>query len=360
MLFQNIRSTSLSLVALLLGVTACRNTLTSETSANFPGGLNQTEDTRLVTDTTSLSGSVTVDGSSTVFPVSKVMAQEFQKTNPEVKVTVGVSGTGGGFEKFCANQTDITGASRPINSQEVELCRKNNVEYIELPVAFDGISVVVNPQNKFVDCISIGDLKKMWEPSAQGKVANWNQIRSNFPNQQLKLFGPGKESGTYDYFTLAVVGEEGQSRSDYTASEDDTTLVNGVSSDPNAIGFFGYAYYIANRDKLKLVAVNNGYGCVNPSPTTISDSSYQPLSRPVFIYVKKAAASRPEVKAFTNFYVAPENAKLVLQVGYIPLPTITLRAVSSRFNKGTTGSVFGGSGSVIGVGQKGIQQKEQQ
>ncbi len=352
MFAQNIRLASLGSIVTLsvLGLAACSNNQVAGTTPDFPQAL--TTSTANTESNSNLSGTVRLDGSSTVFPVSQVMAAEFQRINPGVRVTVGVSGTGGGFDKFCAGETDITDASRPINSSEMQMCRKNNIEYIELPIAFDGLSVVVNPQNNSVECLKVGELKKMWEPAAQGAVTNWNQIRSNFPHQPLQLYGPDPESGTYDYFTQAIVGEEGKSRDDYTKSEDDNALVQGVSSAPNGLGYFGYAYYLANRDRLKLVAIDSGYGCVQPSPKTIADSSYQPLSRPVFIYVKKSAATRPEVKAFTNFYLAPENANLVLQVGYVPLPSITLRAANSRFNKGRTGTVFGGRGSVVGVGQK--------
>ncbi|MUH00949.1 phosphate ABC transporter substrate-binding protein PstS family protein [Scytonema sp. UIC 10036] len=357
MFVQNTRIAFVSCVAtLLLGASACSNNQADDTTASFPEAVQQAENVSS-TSTTNLSGTIKIDGSSTVFPVSKVMAQEFQKANSGVKIDVAFSGTGGGFKKFCAGETDITDASRPINEEEVKLCQTNNIEYIELPVAFDSLSVVVNPKNDFVQCLKVSELKKMWEPGSEGKVNNWNQIRSSFPNQPLKLFGPGSDSGTYDYFTLAVVGQEGKSRSDYTKSENDDALVQGVSQDPNGIGFFGYAYYKTNRDKLKLASIDNGYGCVQPSPQTVADSSYQPLSRPIFIYVKKASATRPEVKAFTNFYLAPENANLVLQVGYVPLPNITLQAASSRFNNGITGSLLGGKGSVIGVGQKGLQEK---
>lgn len=339
----------ISLASLALGVTACGNNQAADTTPTFPAAIAQAGSPRAGSN---LSGEVNVDGSSTVFPVSRVMAAEFQKTNPGVKVAVGVSGTGGGFKKFCAGETDITGASRPINASEVELCQKNKVEYIELPIAYDSLSVVVNPQNNFVECLKVSELKQIWESAAQGKVINWNQIRADFPNQPLNLYGPGTDSGTYDYFTLAVVGEAGKGRSDYTKSEDDNVLVEGVASEPGGLGYFGYAYYLANRDKLKPVAIDSGYGCVQPSPETVADTSYQPLSRPVFIYAKKSAATRPEVKAFTNFYLSPENAKLVVQVGYVPLPNITLRAANSRFNQGTTGTAFEGRGAVIGVEQE--------
>lgn len=346
-----------SLAMLLLGVAACSNNSTADTTPDFPQALTQAEGTNLVANTASnsnLSGQVQVDGSSTVYPISKAMATQFQKANPGVKVTVAVSGTGGGFKKFCAGETDITGASRPINTAEMELCQQNSIEYTELPIAFDGVSVVVNPQNDFINCLKVSELKQIWQPTAQGKITNWNQIRSNFPNQPLQLYGPDAESGTYDYFTLAIVGEEGKSRSDYTKSEDDNDLVRGISIQPNALGYFGYPYYIKNRDKLKLVAIDSGYGCVKPSPKAIADSSYQPLSRPVFIYVKKSAATRPEVKAFTNFYLSPENAQMVLQVGDVPLPKIALQAAKSRFDQGMTGTKFGGQGSVIGLGREGL------
>ncbi|KYC43735.1 phosphate-binding protein [Scytonema hofmannii PCC 7110] len=357
MFVQNIRIALVGYIAtLLLGASACSNNQDNDTTASFPEAVNQAENVSS-TSARNLSGIIKIDGSSTVFPVSKVMAQEFQKANSGVQINVAFSGTGGGFKKFCAGETDITDASRPINEEEVNLCQTNNIEYIELPVAFDSLSVVVNAKNDFVQCLKVSELKKMWEPAAEGKVTNWNQIRSSFPNQPLKLFGPGSDSGTYDYFTLATIGQEGKSRGDYTKSENDNALVQGISQDPNALGFFGYAYYAANRDKLKLVSIDNGYGCVQPSAQTVANSSYQPLSRPIFIYVKKSSAIRPDVKAFTNFYLAPENANLVLQVGYVPLPNITLQSANSRFNKGLTGSVLGGKGSVIGVGQKGLQEK---
>lgn len=341
---------SISLVTLLLGVSACNNNQNADTAIELPEVLTVAErNNRQISS--NLSGEVKVDGSSTVFPVSQAMAAAFQKVHPNVKVNVASSGTGSGFKKFCAGETDITDASRPIDATEMELCRKNNVEYTELPVAFDGLSVVVNQQNSFAQCLKVDELKKMWQPSAEGKVTNWNQIRADFPNQPLELFAPDAESGTYDYFTQAIVGEEGKSRKDYQASTDDTTLVNNIASSPNGIGYFGYAYYLANRDKLKLVAIDSGYGCVQPSARTIADSSYQPLSRPVFIYVKKSAATRPEVKAFTKFYIAPENSQFVLDVGYVPLPKIALQAANSRFNQGKTGTMFGGRGSVVGVQQ---------
>lgn len=348
MFSQTTRLVSLaSLVTLVVGITSCDNNQASNTpSSPDANGASPAASTAA---SSNVSGNVTVDGSSTVFPIAEAMAEEFQKANSNVRVTVGSSGTGGGFKKFCAGETDISNASRPIKPSEVELCQKGNVEYIELPVSFDGLSVVVNPQNNFAQCLKVDELKKMWEPAAQGKVTNWSQIRSGFPNQRLGLFGAGTDSGTYDYFTQAVVGEEGKSRGDYTASEDDNTLVQGVSSDQNGIGFFGYAYYENNKDKLKLVAIDGGKGCVQPSPQTISDGTYQPLSRPEFIYVKKSAAQRPEVKAFVDFFIAPENKQLISEVGYVPLPDDLIGEVQQRFQAGKVGSIFEGEGSQVNV-----------
>lgn len=351
-MLQQFRFASIGVVSLMLGAIGCTNSSVDDTAIDFPQAVNVAE--RRTATTNKLSGSVVIDGSSTVFPISQAMATAFTKDNPDVKVNVSVSGTGGGFKKFCAGETDITGASRPINTQEMELCQQNKIEYTELPIAFDGLAVVVNPQNNFASCLKIGELRQMWEPAAQGKITNWNQVRGSFPEQPLQLYGPDAASGTFDYFTLATVGQEGKSRTDYKPSTNDDALVQGVAANPNALGYFGYAYYLKNQDKLKLVAVDSGSGCVQPSPETIANSSYQPLSRPVFIYVKKAAAARPEVSAFTNFYLNPDNANLVLQVGDVPLPNITLRAAANRFNRGMTGTNFGGRGAVIGVAQEGL------
>ncbi|PMB14225.1 phosphate-binding protein [Fischerella thermalis CCMEE 5282] len=344
------------LVVLSMAISACGdNQATNNSNPAANGNATPAANTAAGSN---LSGKVTVDGSSTVFPISEAMAEEFQKANPGVQVTVGSSGTGGGFKKFCNNETDISNASRPIKPEEVELCKKNNVEYIELPVAFDGLSVVVNPQNNFVKCLTVAELKKMWEPAAQGKVTSWRQIRPDFPDQRLGLYGAGTDSGTYDFFTKAIVGAEGKSRGDYTASEDDNTLVQGVSSDTNGIGFFGLAYYENNKEKLKLVAIDNGKGCVLPSAETVADGTYQPLSRPEFIYVKKSAATRPEVKAFVDFHLAEANQKLVKEVGYVPLPQDIISEVQARFNNGKVGSVFEGQGSTVGVTLKDLLKKE--
>lgn len=270
-------------------------------------------------ESTSLTGDIKIDGSSTVYPITEAIAEEFRTEQPNVKVTVGVSGTGGGFKKFGRGETDINNASRPIKESEAAACAESKLSYHEVKVAFDGLAVIVNKQNTWVDHFTVEELKKIWEPEAQGKVMKWSQIRAGWPDEEFHLYGPGVASGTYDYFTEVVVGKSGSSRGDYTASEDDNVLVQGIEGDKNAIGFFGLAYYEENQDKLKLVGVDNGSGPVLPSFETVKTGSYAPLSRPVFIYVTDAAAKRPEVVAFVNFYI--KNASLlVTDVGYIPLP----------------------------------------
>ena len=296
-----------------------------------------------------LAGTITVDGSTTLYPLSKAMAEAFRKSHAEVQFSIDFSGTGGGFKKFCAGKLDIAGASRPINSAESEQCKAQHIEYIEVPVAFDSLAVVVNAQNGFADCLTVKELKAVWEPAAEGKMSQWSQIRGSFPSQPLVLFGPGKDSGTFDYFTLAIVGTQSSSRSDYTKSEDDMVIERGVAGNPNALGYLGYAYYQAYKDQLRVVAVDNGRGCVLPSAAAVSDGTYQPLSRPLFTYINVTAAARPEVKAFALFYVAPGSVQYTNTVGYVPLPTATLAAQASRIEKKTTGSVLGEKGSVTGI-----------
>jgi phosphate transport system substrate-binding protein len=307
-----------------------------------------------------LSGHVTIDGSATVLPLSKAMAAAFRRSNPAVQFDVEFSGTGGGFKKFCSGGVDIEDASRPIRSDEVEACKAQHIGYIELPVAFDSLSVVVNPKNTFVDCLTAKELKAIWEPAAEGKMTQWNQVRAGFPAQPLKLFGPGKASGTFDYFTFAIVGTEGSSRSDYTKSEDDTVIEQGVEAEPNALGYFGYAYYQASKEQLKLVAVDNGQGCVRPSAQAVADGTYQPLTRPLFIYVNLSAAARPEVKAFTHFYLAPGSRQIVSDIGNMPLPAAALVTQAARFDQGVTGSALGGHGSVTGVQLDAFDQMEKE
>jgi phosphate transport system substrate-binding protein len=298
-------------------------------------------------------GTLSIDGSSTVYPITEAVAEEFQKANPKAKVTVGISGTGGGFKKFCAGETDISDASRPIKPTEVEACKAKGIEYIELPIAYDGLAVMVNPKNDWATCLTVKELKTIWEPEAQGKVTKWSQVRQGWPEKDIHLFGPGVDSGTYDYFTEAVVGKEHSSRGDFQSSEDDNVLVQGIANDPLAIGFFGFAYYEENKSKLKLVGIDdekpeNGAGCIQPSAETVEKGSYQPLSRPLFIYVKKSIADRPLVKAFVKSYT-DQAPKLVREVGYIPFPPDAYKLVQARFDKGVTGSLFEGKGSQVGI-----------
>ncbi|ELR98480.1 PstS family phosphate ABC transporter substrate-binding protein [Gloeocapsa sp. PCC 73106] len=295
-----------------------------------------------------ISGDIVVDGSSTVFPITEAMAEEFQKANPDVRITVGVSGTGGGFKKFCAGETDISNASRPIKTEEIEACAQAGIEFIELPVAFDAISVVVNPNNTWAECLTVEELNKMWAPEAQETVTNWTQIREGFPDRPLALYGPGTDSGTFDYFTDAINGEEGASRGDFTASEDDNVIVLGVANDENALGYFGLAYLTENADKIRGVKIDGGNGCVEPSVATVEDGTYQPLARPLFIYVSKSALERPQVKAFVDFYLQKENVALVEEVGYVRIPDAIYDKAQARLNNLTTGTVFGG-GSTVGV-----------
>lgn len=290
---------------------------------------------------------IKIDGSSTVFPVSEAMAEEFEKL-ASVDITVASSGTGGGFKKFCSKEIDIAGASRPIKPSEVEACTANSVEYIELPIAYDGLVVVVNPENNWVDSLKVEELKTLWQPEAQNVVKFWSQVRPGFPEKEIHLFGAGVDSGTYDYFTKAIVGEEHKSRGDYTSSEDDNVLVKGVQNDPLALGFFGFAYYWENKDSLKAVAIDNGKGPVLPSIQSIEEGTYQPLSRPIFIYVRKDVSDRKEIKDFIHFYLKGGRL-LIKEVGYIPLPDLVYDNAIKTFDQKLTGSQFSGKGSKVGV-----------
>lgn len=286
---------------------------------------------------------IRIDGSSTVFPIAEAVAEEFQLAgNSNVRVTVGLSGTGGGFKKLCRGDTDISNASRPILAEEMEKCRAAGIRYLELPIAFDAITVVVNPKNDWVKTLTIADLKKIWEPAAQGQVLNWNQVRPEWPDTRLMLFGPGADSGTFDYFSEAVSGKAKASRGDYTASEDDNVLVQGVENNKNALGYFGYAYYAAHKERMRAVAIEKeGGGAVLPSIEAVIDGSYQPLSRPLFIYVAESAAQRPEVRKFIEFYLT-EGAKLAGDVGFVPLPEQASQVALEHFRNNRLGTVFGG------------------
>jgi phosphate transport system substrate-binding protein len=281
-----------------------------------------------------LSGSISADGSSTVYPITEAVAEEFGREHEgAVRVTVGLSGTGGGFKRFCAGETDISNASRPIKDSEQQTCAQNNVSYIAIPIAYDGLSVVVNPQNNFAQCLTVAELKKIWEPGSS--VKRWSDVRQGFPNTEIKLYGPGTSSGTFDYFTEEIVGKTGASRPDYTASEDDNVLVQGVEGDASSIGYFGFAYYEENAQRLKLVGVDSGSGCVTPSTETIKTGTYKPLSRPLFIYVSNSAMQRPEVKAFVEYYVS-NAGELVGQVGYVPLEAAQYQEQLSKLGQAAT------------------------
>jgi phosphate transport system substrate-binding protein len=291
---------------------------------------------------------IKIDGSSTVFPVTEAVAEEFQKAQKgRIKVTVGISGTGGGFKKFCRGETDIQDASRPILKSEMEECRKSGVSYVEMPVAYDALTVVINPRNAFLKGMTIAELKKIWEPAAQGKITHWNQVNPAWPNTPLKLFGAGADSGTFDYFTEAVTGKAKSSRGDFTASEDDNVLVQGVSRDVNALGFFGYAYYEENKDKLKAVPISwkEGDRPVAPTMSTVLDGSYQPLSRPIFIYVSAAALKKAEVRLFVEFYNKHAD-QLVREVKYVPLPAAAYADNVAAMAKNRLGTKFGGENKV--------------
>ncbi len=264
-------------------------------------------------------GEVRIDGSSTVYPITEAVAEAYRTGHPDVKVTAGFSGTGGGFKKFGRGEIDINDASRPIKDAEIKLCEENKISYIGLKVAFDGLAVIVNKENKWLDHITVEELKKIWEPEAQGKIKKWNQVNPKWPNEEFHLYGAGVASGTFDYFTEAIVGKQGSSRGDYTASEDDNVLVQGIEGDKNSLGFFGLAYFEENQDKLRLVAVDNGKGPVLPNKETVMSNTYAPLSRPLFIYVSETASKRKAVVDFVNFYLTMAPG-LVKDVGYIPLP----------------------------------------
>jgi len=304
---------------------------------------------------------IKVDGSSTVFPISEAVAEEFQKANPNVRITVGISGTGGGFQKFCRQETDISDASRPIKSTEIEACQKAGVEYIELPVAYDGLAIVVHPKNSWATSMTVAELKALWAPEAQGTVTKWSQIRKSWPDREIHLFGAGVDSGTYDYFTEAVVGKEGSSRGDFTSSEDDNVIVQGVSGDEAALGFLPLAYVEQNAAALKVVPVDdgqkeNGDGPVAPSADTVRNGTYQPLSRPLFIYVSRTAADRAEIQKLVEAFFAA--APLMREVGYVELTPQIYELAKTHFGSRKVGTAFGDGGSQVGMTLEALLARE--
>jgi phosphate transport system substrate-binding protein len=306
---------------------------------------------------------ITVDGSSTVFPIAEAVAEEYGKANSNTRTpTVGISGTGGGFQKFCRDEINISNASRPIRPAEIEACRTAGVEYIELPIAYDGLAIVVNPRNTWATSITVAELKTLWAPEAQGKVMRWNQIRASWPNREIRLFGAGVDSGTYDYFTEATVGKEGASRGDFTSSEDDNVIVQGIGSDELALGFLPLAYVEANSSKLKIVPVDdgktdNGNGPIVPTAQTVRDGTYQPLSRPLFIYVTRTAADRPEIQQFVEMFFS--RTDLTQEVGYIELTPQIYDLARKHFADRKVGTAFGAGGSQVGLTLEDLLTREQ-
>jgi phosphate transport system substrate-binding protein len=306
---------------------------------------------------------ITLDGSSTVFPIAEAVAEEYGKANPDIRTpTVGISGTGGGFQKFCRGEIDISNASRPIRPAEIEACKTAGIEYIEVPIAYDGLAIVVNPKNTWATTITVDELRTLWAPEAQGKVMRWNQVRASWPNRDIRLFGAGVDSGTYDYFTEATVGEEGASRGDFTSSEDDNVIVQGVASDELALGFLPLAYVESNRERLKMVPVedgkpDNGAGPITASAETVRNGTYQPLSRPLFVYISRQAADRPEVQTFVEMFFS--RTDLIREVGYIELTPQIYGMARKHFADRRTGTAFGEGGSQVGMTLEALLAREQ-
>lgn len=301
---------------------------------------------------------IKVDGSSTVFPITEAVAEEFQiQKKGKVHVTVGIAGTGGGFKRFCRGEIDISDASRPITAAEIDACKAAGIRFIELPIAYDALTVVVNPKATWVDQVTVAELNKMWGPAAQGVVTKWSQVNAKWPNQAFKLYGPGTDSGTFDYFTEAVNGKQKSSRGDFTASEDDNVLVQGVAADVNAMAYFGYAYYAPNASKLKALKVVNKDGkAIAPAEASVLDGTYNPFSRPLFIYVNAENAKKPEVKEFVEFYLG-KGAQYVKEVKYVPFVASAYELALKHFREGRVGSVFGGV-PVVGITVEELLKRE--
>jgi phosphate transport system substrate-binding protein len=337
-----LRLIGLPLSAIVLALSACTapSSQTEETGSSSPNAVASPTGGAVSTS------AIEIDGSSTVYPITKAAAEAFQQSNSDVQITVDFSGTTGGFRKFCAGETDISNASRPISAEEIEVCREAGVRYIELPVAFDALTIAVNPQNDWAQDLTVSELKKIWEPAAQGKITNWNQIRSDFPDRPLKLYGAGGDSGTYDYFAEVITNGD-DTRSDYTGSEDDNVLVQGVASDPNALGFFGLSYYERNQDKLKAVAIlddtQQAQTAIVPSREAVENAQYQPLSRPIFVYVNGQSAQQNEdLRDFITFYMK-NGQNIVESVGYVPLPQEAYEIGEVHVFKGEYGTAYEGA-----------------
>ena len=322
-------------------------------------GGGSTASTETATATPSV---IQIDGSSTVFPITEAVAEEFQKANKNIRVTVGISGTGGGFQKFCRAETDISDASRPISATEIAACKQAGIEYIELPIAYDGLAVVVNPKNTWAASMTVAELKKLWAPEAQGKITRWNQVRTGWPDREIHLYGAGVDSCTYDYFTEATVGKAKSSRGDFTSSEDDNVLVQGVSGDESSLGFLPLAYVEQNKAALKLLPIDdgkpeNGAGPITPTAETVRNGTYQPLSRPLFIYIARKAADRPEVQKFVDSYFGAQE--LMREVGYVELTPQIYDLAKKHFADRKVGSAFGEGGSQVGITLEKLLAREQ-
>jgi phosphate transport system substrate-binding protein len=321
------QSASLLTAALLLSACSAPSAQTTSPQAELPEAITNNV--------------IEIDGSSTVFPITEAAVQQYQQAKPDVRVTASFSGTGGGFRKFCAGEIDITGASRPISTQELATCRDAGVRFVELPIAFDALTVVVNPQNDWADDLTVEELKTIWEPASQGRITNWNQIRPDFPDRPLTLYAPGAASGTYDYFAEVITGQT-STRSDFTGSEDDDILVRGVANDSNALGYFGISYYEQNQDQLKALAIDDGNGSVLPDRENVENASYQPLSRPLFVYVNiQSAQNSEDVRDFIDFYLQ-NGIDLVESVNYIPLPEDAYEIGYRHLYKGEVGTAYNG------------------
>ena len=331
------------ILAILLLITACGGGEKKTEPIETPSAAStpEEEETRSY---------VLVDGSSTIFPISDTMAQNFMQDNADIQVIVGISSSGSGLKKFCIGDTDIGNASRPIKKSEIDLCRANGIEFVEIPIAFDAISIIANQYNDWSDCLTLEELKKIWQPDDAEKVTNWKQIREQFPEEPLSLYAPDTDSGTYDYFTDAIIGIAGKSRKDFKASEDDNIIVQGIESDWGSLGFLGLAYYENNKDVLKLISIDNGSGqCVEPSREAIANGNYTPLSRPLFLYVNKSSLEKmPPVKAFVDYQIDVTNKEIISEVGYVPISGILQVKIKEHLEELTTGSVFEGE-STVGV-----------
>ena len=356
----------LAAIAISMVLIACGTSDAAEEAGSGPTGSGTTTSTRQTGDSSvassesmpltmetsehaSLSGDIDIDGSSTVFPITEAVAEEFGKlTDGNVRVTVGVSGTGGGFKKFCNGETQISDASRPIKASEVQLCADAGIEYIEIPVAIDGLTVIVNKDNTWAQCMTVDELHTMWSPESEDVVTKWNQVRPDWPDDEMEMYAPGVDSGTFDYFTETIGGESGASRGDFTASEDDNLIIQGVSGGKNGVGYLGYAYYQENASKLKAVEIDGGSGCIAPTETNINDGTYAPLSRPLFIYVRADAASTPHIAEFVRYFLSKEGQALAAEVGYIPYPQKVYDLALAKFENGTSGAVFGGENPMHG------------